>query len=370
MAPSKKPPGADDIMPVAAVKMLLKQVRKDGEKELSCVVAMTGGEDAEGVILLDKKMKPKKLRTQLLKDAKDAGLKIDEKSIRFGKATTDDADEDRLLIKVNKEPAGAALPRAVTKRVKGVFKEVIFSVDEALESESEESESQEPQPVGTAPPPPPPPGPPPSAKPVDVAALSQRLAELIKRIPGADPNRQAELGGLAKQANTLLKTGSPTEAAARMDELETKLGQGAPASGSTATAGAAPAALQKSRMAWDAARKKIVSEVEALKTAVAAAFQADEHEAEVTKALGQLDDIPKNLDTRLLDVLDGVMKEQDPNKRAELTQEAQKILAAYQQFVTSSPVLPKLTGATPFGLTLTVAPVANATLQALQAGLR
>src|SRR5271166_2579670 len=99
---AKKPATADDIMPVAALKSLLKAMKKDGDKELSCVVGMTGGEDAEGVILLDKKM-----GSVMIKDAKEAGLPIDEKSIRFGKASMDDSggdDKAVLLIKVNKEP--------------------------------------------------------------------------------------------------------------------------------------------------------------------------------------------------------------------------------------------------------------------------
>jgi hypothetical protein len=369
---AKKPEASpDDLMKPAAIRSLLSMVKKDGEKEISAAIALT--EDKEGVIMLEKKMKPKKLRSHMIAEAKDAGLSLAMSSIRFGKATTKDDDATILLMKVNKDVSGAGLPAAIKKRVKlAGFSDVIFSVDEALDAESEdetsETEGQE-QMAGTAPPPPPPPPQKAPAPPVDLAALTQRLAGLIKRIPGAAPGIQPELGGLAKQANVLLKTGSPNEAVKKMDELEQKLGPSA-TDGKPTPVTASEATLTKSRDVWSAAQQKIVAEVEALKKAVAAAFQGDAHETAVTTALGQLDDIPKHLDTSLLGVIEEVMKEQDPEKRAVSMQQAQQIVAGYEQFMTGSAVFPKLAGATPFGLNLTIAPTATATLKALQAGLR
>ena len=371
MAPSKKPATPDDIMPIGGIKALLKQVKKEGGKEISCAVGLPEGDKSEAVILLDKIMAPKGVRKHLIKEAKEVGLALDERSIRYGMATMDEADENILLVKVNKEPAGEALGKAVRKRVKSIFKEVVFSVDETLEGGAEEGQGvpgQEQQ-VGTAPPPPPPP-PPQAPKPMDVAALTQRLADLIKRIPGVagdDAARQAELGGLARQAGTLLKTGSPNNAALVMDDLEARLGG---AAGEGALHGTLSAAkIEKSRMVWEAARGKIVTEVEALKKAVSDAFKGDEHEAAVTTALQQLDEIPRSLDARLITVLDSLKSEPDEAKRTQLTQEAQQILAGYQKFATASQVFPKLAGATPFGLTLTIAPTADATFKVLQSGL-
>ena len=393
-APPKKQPTPDSIMPVGAIRALLKQVKKDGDKELSCAVCLPESGD-EAVILLERTMGPKRVRKLLIKEAKEAGLGIEENTIRFGKARTkgdvtdseDEAQQPILVLLLNKElPKKEAFTKAIKRRIKSAkFKDVEFELDEKLDAEPEDGVAptppqQEaapppppPPPQQKAPPPPPPPPPPPkqAAKPLDVAALTQRLSDLIKKIPGVageDTARQAELGGLARQAGALLKTGSPNNAALVMDDLEARLGLVGDSSGGLhGTLSAAK--VEKSLMAWEAARARIVSEVEALKKAVADAFKGDEHEAQVTTALQQLDEIPRKLDSKLVDSLNRLKNEQDAEKRTQLTQQAQQLLAGYQNFVTANQVFPKLAGATPFGITLTIAPVADATFRALQASL-
>ena len=140
MAKPPTPASLDDIMKVAGIKALLKQVKSEDGKEISCAVCLPDGDKSEAVILVNRVMGPKGVRKHLLKEAGEVSLKLDEKSIRYGRATMDPTDESVLLLKVNKEPSGEALGKAVRKCIKGIFKEVVFSIDPQLESEPEEGE--------------------------------------------------------------------------------------------------------------------------------------------------------------------------------------------------------------------------------------
>ena len=268
-APPKKQATPDSIMPIGAIRALLKQVKKDGDKELSCAVCLPESGD-EAVILLERTMGPKRVRKLLIKEAKEAGLGIEENTIRFGKARTkgdvtdseDEAQQPILVLLLNKElPKKEAFTKAIKRRIKSAkFKDVEFELDEKLDAEPEEVVAPTP-PQQTAPPPPPPPPPAPqAAKTLDVAALTQRLSDLIKKIPDVardDTARQAELSGLAKQAGVLLKTGSPNNAALVMDDLEARLGLVGDSSGGLHGT-LSPAKVEKSLMAWEAARADLV----------------------------------------------------------------------------------------------------------------
>jgi hypothetical protein len=218
----EKEASADDIMPLGGIKALLKQVKKDGGKEVSCAVCLPEGDKNEAVILLDRVMGPKGVRKHLIKEAKEVGFELDERSIRFGKASMDPNDETILLIKVNKLPSGEALTKAIRKRVKSLFKAVEFSIDAGLENEAEVDGSSAapagagadggapppapPPPGGAAPgasaepaappaPPPPPPAPPPPPPPAPPPPPGAQAGAAGAAAPGAPPPRE---GGAAQ----------------------------------------------------------------------------------------------------------------------------------------------------------------------------
>jgi hypothetical protein len=138
---AQKPASPDEIMSTSELKPVLRAVKSDGGAEVSCAVAMT--EDREAVILVHKKDKPKRVQANLTKKAKDVGLALNKSSIRFGRATLDPQDETVLLIKVNREPAGGAFQTSIKKRLKlAGFADIVFTVDEGLESEGEEDAGQ------------------------------------------------------------------------------------------------------------------------------------------------------------------------------------------------------------------------------------
>jgi hypothetical protein len=384
MAKPPKAPTPDDIMPVAAIRSLLKLVKKEAAeggddgagasgKGISAAVCLTEG--GEGVILLDRRMKPKKLSRQLIKDAKDAKLPIDEKGIRFGWASLSDEDETVLLIAVNKAPSGAKLHAEIKKRVRpGGFSDVVLSVEETLEDEPEDDAVAEaaPQagPVPPAPPPPPPPagagGPAP-----DLAALSAKLARLIPQIPAAaakDPSLAGELKALATEANAHIKAGDAHGAGDAIDTLQTRLRQGAPAAPDAAV-GPSFVTMQKSRLLWQTARSRVLSEVAALKKGIGDSLANTDYAAAIARAHKELDEIPETLDDRLTDVLDQLLNETDTAKRAPLLAQARQIIDEYANFVASNELIPKLNGGTPFGITLTISATCTSTLKALQASL-
>ena len=128
--------------------------------------------------------------------------------------------------------------------------------------------------------------------------------------------------------------------------------------------------MQKSRLIWDSARKKVSGEIRAFKTAVGAELDGDPEEAIVIDALGQLDDILANLDERLLDILDEALNAADPAARSALNEDAKAVIAEYLAYTQSNPLLQQLDGDTPFGLKLSINTTMAATLKALQASLR
>jgi hypothetical protein len=176
MATPPSPASPDDIMKVAGIKALLKQVKSEDGKEISCAVGLPDGDKSEAVILLDKIMAPKGVRKHLLKEAGAVSLKLDEKSIRYGRATMDPNDESVLLIKVNREPSGEALAKAVRRRVRSIFKEVVFSIDPQLEGEAEDDDATGIAPGGTS-------GETPGGIPQGIVAKRAFLVERWRKIP-------------------------------------------------------------------------------------------------------------------------------------------------------------------------------------------
>lgn len=128
--------------------------------------------------------------------------------------------------------------------------------------------------------------------------------------------------------------------------------------------------MQKSRLLWDSARKKIVGEIAELKKRAMEEFEDDPEEAQVLDALDQLDEITSELDSRLLDALDDLLSEQDPAEHAALLEDAKDILADYVEFIQTNALVQNLNGETPFGMSLSIGSTLAATVKALQANIR
>ncbi len=372
------------------MKVLLKQVKKEAgeggenKKEISAAVCLPDGDKSEGVLLLDRKMKPKKLSKQLIRDAKEMGLAIDLKSIRFGRASLSDQDDTILLIRVNKEPSGAALHQAIKKRVKpGGFSDVVFTVDEALNAEPEEdgpTDAAQPAGVAAEPPPPPPPPPSPQARaqqqaPADWSGLHATLAALVERIKpvaGNNPMLLQPLAKLAGHASDLVKAEADYATASEQVEAlrralttaaeQAKLSQQAKAGGGAVT-------YAKSRLAWLATRKKIEGDIDRLREEIIEVYDDEGRGEELgSKFRDWVAPVLNALDERLADALDDATNAHDEEDRAKKVAEAKEIIGDYTTFLNTDPHVKEL-DSNPF-VPLSIRDTIAATLTTLAQAVR
>jgi hypothetical protein len=396
----KKQASPDDIMSVSEIRPLLKLAK--GGKPVSAVVGLSA--EGEAVLLMHKQAAPKKLRSMLIKQAQDAGLDLDVRSVRFGRATTDEADEGVLKLTVNREPSGSALHMQVKKRVKPAgFGDVVFITDPSIENESEDGEAPAapgaahtqtdaaappaappPQPEQPAAPqaaaPAPPPAPAPQPAQPDMSGLTRRLGALIPQVATAAPDRKAALSQLANAAAAAVKGASP-DAAKLVDQLERTLqaAPAAPPAAPTAAPAAPPAAppapqvspadsaakVQKSRAVWVATRRALEGKLDTLLGKMADAYKDHAFGAELEKHFhAGVEPILSQFDHRLAEALDGVSGATDAGQQKALLTQAQQIVASYEGYLASEKLIRQL-DANPFVPGLNIEATLTASLDAL-----
>ena len=235
-------------------------------------------------------------------------------------------------------------------------------------------------PDAPAPPPPPPatPAPPAAGAPAgqDAGALTAQLTGLVKQMItaiGGNPGLKTTLAPLATTAQTALKQGNLQQAAAGIASLQQALasGGGAPANGAGAPppppdgaaapppngAVAAPPAPPapggdaikpsdtpagkahaKAGVAWKATHTKMTGEIDKLTSQFTDAFKDHAQAAELQKAFkSKIDGVLGKLDQSLSSKLGELDGAKDSAAHAKIVADAKKILAQYQQVVSSDP---------------------------------
>jgi predicted RecB family endonuclease len=267
-----KAAGPDAIMAPAEMKPILALSKRG--TPISCAIALT--KEKEGVILLHKKLKPKKLLAVLKKEAADAGLALETTTLRFGRAEVDvDVDPGLLTLIVNKDAPGVMRPKLLEQVRKAGYKAVEITIDSGLENEPEEEDqsagaqdaagpapdaatsgspaasptsapgSSPPQSSDPARTTTPPSSPPASASQPTAAALAQALTDLVRRlvaVASSKPQAAAELKTLATKAQASLKSGDLAGAASCIESLRRQLDSAVPSS--PGTAGSSPPSAQ------------------------------------------------------------------------------------------------------------------------------
>jgi outer membrane protein OmpA-like peptidoglycan-associated protein len=138
MADKKGGVATDDIMSPAEMKPLLMLSK---HHPISAVVGMT--KDKDGVILLSRRLKPKKLLVQLKADARKAKVDLDITSLRFGKAEVDtDRDSGLVMFTVNKDAPGALRMKLLELIKRVPLAKVEIDVDAKIEAEPEDDDEQ------------------------------------------------------------------------------------------------------------------------------------------------------------------------------------------------------------------------------------
>ena len=376
------PEGSGSLMSPAEMKPLLLLSKRE---PVSAVIGLTKGKD--GLVLLDKRVKPRKLVAQLKKKAADAKIELDMTSVRFGRATVDTAVDSALVtFTVNKDAAGALKPKLLMHLKKAGFSKCEIIVDASLENEDDNDAmaAHDGMPAGAASPLPeghegagaqaaaPPPASPamPAAAPLagatgtpagvaqpgatadpstlhaaehpDRAELMRRITDEVKRMmpliaanpPGADAMRTAALA-----AQTALKSGDLDAAAHAADTLDRLLA----ASSAAGAKPANPAVYDKAQAAWVATRAKVQGEFDKLFAEISAVYDGHSVVAELEKSFhDQVQPAMTQLDHNLSDKLRELSANPDPASHPRLVQEAQQIIVSYEQYIAGEKLLSQL----------------------------
>ena len=358
-------------MEIAEIKKLLTASKKE---PVNCGIGQA--KDGAALIALHRNKAGRALVSELEKE--NPGMKMP----CFGTASVD-IDDDPKLVKLTLNKAPGGLGKRLKKSLKGTgFSKVMIMLEDGSVAESiaeeEEGESEGQQAGAAATTSTVPPGEPP----ISMASLRGDFANMMRQIPmtaAGNPELLEKFKALAAVANDALKGTDGNSALKAVGELRKALAAAPPPElQPSASAGAKPSifppgqfvAMQKSRLLWDAARKKVASEVSSLRSAVRAEFEGDPEETTAINALDQLDEVLNGYSEDLLDLLDDMLNETDATAYAESRKEATALLAEYVTFTESNPLVKKLDGDTPFGMKLSIASTMTATLKALQANLR
>jgi hypothetical protein len=375
-------------MSAAEMKPLLMLSKRN---PVNCAIALT--KEKDGVILLDKKGKPRKLMAQLKKAAGDAGVALDMQTIRYGTAGVDtDVDAGLVSFKVNKEAPGTMRPKLLQTLKKAGFGKCEIIVDETLDNESDDdtaaeatdgpaatasapddaqagdlaaAASPDAPPTAAAEPPgatdtaaaappsatPPPAAAAPAAGAADASAITTRLAGLVRQLmtlmpsnpPGADAMRTAALG-----AQTSLKSGDLAAATQQADTLERMLSGAASAPAGGAAAGGAASTMgspvfDKARVTWTATCKKIESEIGKLHAEITSVYKGHGVAADLDKMFqSKVVPMMSKFDDGLSKKLDEVSKNSDPAAHQKLVQEARQMISTYEGYLASEDLIAKL----------------------------
>ncbi|HBK07792.1 MAG TPA: hypothetical protein DDZ81_18395 [Acetobacteraceae bacterium] len=162
-------------------------------KPVGAAIGLTA--EGEGVILLHRKAKPKKVMAMLKAAAGKEKLKLDNASLRFGRAMVDPAyDPGMVRFFINKAAAGSMRMKLLPVVKEVPYQKVELNVDDGLELEPDDT----------------------------AESLSQQLAGLVKRmgqVPDTDASLKARLATLATDASTQIKANDLNSAADFIEQL-------------------------------------------------------------------------------------------------------------------------------------------------------
>jgi hypothetical protein len=138
MATKAKEPASDSIMAADKMKPLLALSKRE---PVQAAIGLTA--DGEGVILLDRKLKPKKVVALLKANAAKAKLQLQPSSLRFGKAEVDtDYDPGMVRFFLNKEAPGNMRAKLVEVVKRIPYQKVELNIDSSFDEEPEDEEPE------------------------------------------------------------------------------------------------------------------------------------------------------------------------------------------------------------------------------------
>jgi len=328
-----KAPASDKFMMPDEMKPLLALSKRE---PIQAAVGITA--DGEGVILLHKKLKAKKVLAVLKATASKEKVPLAASSLRFGKAEVDtDYDPGMVRFFLNKDAPGAMRIKLleVIKRVP--YQKVELNTDTSFEDEGEddESEAQE-TPTATAPPTPP------EAPPMDVGTLTRALAALVQRIPQASltADEKTRLVKLATDGNAFIKAGDLSAAGNCIAQLR----QGLDAAGGAAPGGSAGTPgqsqpkgdvvkLAQAMLLWNSTRGYVAQQVKKLQETILEATSTQPNFGDIQSNITNLEAMLEVLDDSLTVKLNELRGTQDAEVKRKLSDEARGIVEGFQKYV-------------------------------------
>jgi len=134
VATTGKGGNAGALMTAAELKPLLHLVKRQA---VNCAVAMD--KNKQGIILLHRRTKSKKLLAELKRQAKAGGIELDTTSLRFGRVSVDGASDAGMATFTVNKPAPGPMRRAMLEQVRPAgLQRCEVVVDESLENETDE----------------------------------------------------------------------------------------------------------------------------------------------------------------------------------------------------------------------------------------
>ncbi len=365
VASKSSAPASDSIMTPDKMKPILALSKRE---PVQAAVGLTA--DGQGVILLHKKLKPKKVLAQLKADAAKAKIQLQPSTLRYGTAEVDtDYDPGMVRFFLNKDSPGNMRMKLVEVVKRIPYQKVELNTQPSLElEEDEDGETQtEDQDVPVIP-----------TEPVfDAAALNKELTALVRRIPelaNAPVPVRAALAKLANDANAALKGNELAVASTLITQLREDMRQALDDAGVgvgqvVEQKGTGTVAYAKSRLAWIAVRGKMQSDIGKLQTALIDTYKADGVAADLeARYKRRVAPMLAALDESLADKLDEVTNEADAVKRVGLADEARVIIAKYQAFIANDGLIVEL-DENPF-VPLTLKTTLTSTLATIAAAVR
>lgn len=373
---------ASTLMSPAEMKPLLLLSKRE---PVFCAVALS--KDKQGLILLDKRTKARKLAAVLKSTAAEKKIDLDLATVRFGTASVDtEKDASLVAFKVNKEPSAALRPKLLEQLKRAGFTKCNIAVDAALETEGGDSPAKDEgnapakdanavagqihsgvngtadngaagdqqdagpaphEPVGpTANSDPSKDGPNPSEG-QTAPEITRRLTGLVKRmLPmlAFNPLNAGAMKQAAQGAQAALKSGDLQTAATQIDALESLLGQSGPGTSANAAGPRAGSPVfDKSRLIWTATRQKVEQQFDTLSSALQASFKDQPYVAEIEKAFrGKVEPIMAKFDASLSEKLAHISQNGGGEDHAKLVADAKQTVESYKSYLGGEPLIAKL----------------------------
>jgi hypothetical protein len=357
--------GQDTIMPVSEMRAVMSIARQSG----SATVAFAQNSDHEGVLLMDRRISPKKLLKDLKDKAGKASMRLDASAMRFGRIQIEGSGHVTFV--VNRETSPNMRPKLL-EHLKAIgYSHLQIVVDLSLESEPEDeqvdaaaagaaaatkteaadhipgdpaSASSEPAPTGADP-----------RATAQTAALTKTLNDLAQQMRlaiTANPVQERFLKPIALKAAQALKDGDLTAAASGIAALQGALGTAAAPTSGAAAANSGPAArkepasqktIANARIAWIATRQKVEADLDKLHAAFTKAFKGHHMEADLTGVFRQrVDTVLDTLDENLAHMLNDLNDTSDMAERSNLVDGAHALIAKYVDHIDTDKTIEQL----------------------------